>query len=178
MTFLNPVNVVKLFPLKEEMTVADFGCGNGHFSIEMAKILKPSGRIIALDIWKPALETLGFRAKMEGLFNIIEPRWANLEQPKGSGLPNNSCDLVLIANILFEVEKKEIIIEEAKRVLRPGGFLALIEWEPEKLPNKNFLYPFSRQESLSLLEKFGFKLERELSLGITHYGFLMKLPEE
>lgn len=176
--FLNPEAIVKLLPLKEEMTVADFGCGAGYFSLAIAKAIRPSGRVIALDIWKPSLEALEFRSKLEGLFNIIETKWANLEQEKGSGLPNDSCDLVLISNILFEIEKKDIIIEEAKRILKPEGFLVLIEWHPDKLPNREALFPIKREEALALVEKYGFKLERELSLGITHYGFLFKLPEK
>ncbi len=173
--FLNPTEVVKLLPLKEGMVVADFGCGNGYFSLEIAKKIKPTGKVIALDIWKPSLEALNFRAKLEGLNNIIETRWANLEQIKGSTLPDNSCDLVFIANILFEIEQKNVIIEEAKRILKPEGSLVVIEWEPEKLPNKNFLFPITKTETLELAEKLGFKLERELSLSVTHYGLLLKL---
>ena len=176
--FLNPTEVVKLLPLKEGMVVADFGCGNGYFSLEIAKKIKPTGKVIALDIWKPSLEALNFRAKLEGLNNIIETRWANLEQINGSTLPDNSCDLVFIANILFELEKKNVIIEEAKRILKPEGFLAVIEWEPEKLPNKNFLFPITKTETLELVEKLGFKLERELSLSVTHYGLLLKLTNK
>lgn len=173
--FLNPTEVVKLLPLKEGMVVADFGCGNGYFSLEIAKKIKPTGKVIALDIWKPSLEALNFRAKLEGLNNIIETRWANLEQINGSTLPDNSCDLVFIANILFEIEQKNVIIEEAKRILKPEGSLVVIEWEPEKLPNKNFLFPITKTETLELAEKLGFKLERELSLSVTHYGLLLKL---
>lgn len=175
--FLNPAEIVNLLPLKEGMVVADFGCGNGYFSLEIAKKLKPSGKVIALDIWKPSLEALSFRSKLEGVNSIIQTKWANLEIPKGSGLTNDSCDLVFITNILFEMENKEPIIEEAKRVLRPEGFLVLIEWNPDRLPNKNFLFPIPKQESSDLLEKFGFQIERELSLGLTHYGFLSKVKK-
>ena len=174
-SFLNPAEVINLLPLKEGMIVADFGCGNGYFTLEIAKRLRPAGRVLALDIWKPSLEALAFRSKLEGLNSLIETRWANLEMPKGSGLDDNSCDLVFIANILFEVEKKETIIEEAKRILKPEGFLVLIEWEPDKLPNKNLLFPITKQEALELLERFSFQIERELSLSITHYGLLTKL---
>lgn len=175
-SFLNPDEIVKALPLKEGMTVADFGSGAGYFSLAMARCLKPSGRVIALDIWKPSLEALEFRSKLEGLFNIIEPRWANLEGEKGSNLPNDSCDLVLVSNVLFEVEKKDNLIKEAKRVLKPEGYLVLIEWYPEKLPSPQKLYPLSKEECINLLEKSGFQIERELALGLTHYGFLTKLP--
>lgn len=176
-SFLNPDEIVKTLPLKEGMTVADFGSGAGYFSLAIAKCLKPSGRVISLDIWKPSLEALEFRSKLEGLFNIIEPRWANLEDEKGSGLPNDSCDLVLISNILFEVEEKEKLIQEAKRILKLEGYLVLIEWNPDKLPSQEKLYPISKDESVDLLEKSGFRVERELSLGLTHYGFLTKLVD-
>lgn len=176
--FLNPEEIVSVLPLKEGMTVADFGSGAGYFSLAIAKRLKPSGRVISLDIWKPSLEALEFRSKLEGLFNIIETRWANLEEIRGSKLPDNSCDLVLISNILFEIEKKENIIQEAKRILKPESYLVLIEWEPDKLPNREKLFPINKEEALILLEKSGFQLERELPLGLTHYGFLTKLVDK
>ncbi|MDD5760622.1 MAG: class I SAM-dependent methyltransferase [Candidatus Pacebacteria bacterium] len=177
-SFLNPEEIVKTLPLREGMTVADFGSGSGHFSLAMAKAVKPSGKVISLDIWKPSLEALEFRAKTEGVFNIIETRWANLEEERGSNLPNNSCDLVLIANILFEIENKENLILEAKRILKPEGYLALIEWYPDKLPAQQKLFPLNKEDALNLLEKLSFQLERELSLGITHYGVLAKLPKQ
>ena len=93
-------------------------------------------------------------------------------------MPNDSCDLVLISNILFEVEKKEKLIQEAKRVLKLEGYLVLIEWYPDKLPSQKKLYPINKDESVDLLEKSGFRVERELSLGLTHYGFLTKLVDK
>ncbi|GAI22359.1 unnamed protein product, partial [marine sediment metagenome] len=41
-SFLNPDEIVKTLPLKEGMTVADFGSGAGYFSLAIAKCLKPS----------------------------------------------------------------------------------------------------------------------------------------
>jgi len=177
MNFPNPSEITKLLPLKEGMKVADFGCGSGHFSLAIAKLIQPGGMVIALDIWKPALDSLKFRAKIAGLSNLIKTQWANLEEKHGSHLPNNSCDLVLVSNILFEVEDKDTIITEARRILKPGGFLVLLEWKPEKLPSQKSLYPLPKDDALALLEKYGFKLERELPLGITHYGFLAKLTK-
>ncbi|MDD3487798.1 MAG: class I SAM-dependent methyltransferase [Candidatus Pacebacteria bacterium] len=176
-TFFNPEEIIRTLPLKEGMVVADFGSGSGYFSLAMAKLVRPSGKVISLDIWKPSLEALEFRAKTEGLLPIIETRWANLEEERGSNLPNGSCDLVLIANVLFQVENKEKFLLEAKRVLKPESYLVVIEWNPDKLPAQKQLLPFSKEDALNLIEKSGFQLERELSLGITHYGFLAKLPK-
>lgn len=178
MVFLNPQEIVKLFPLKEGSVVADFGCGSGYFTLAMANLVKPSGKIIALDIWQPALDALSFRAKLEGLANVIQTKWANLEQERGSGLENQSCDLVLVANILFEIENKEVLIKEAKRILKNNGYLVIIEWQPDKLPSKEMLFPVSKEEAIAIVEKEGFTIERELSLGITHYGFLARIKKE
>ncbi len=175
MNFLNPDKVVRLLPLKEGMTVADFGCGSGYFSIAIAKVIQPSGKVIALDIWKQALESLNFRARTANLSHVVTTQWANLEKERGSHLTNDSCDLVLISNILFEVDNKNAIIAEAHRILKPEGILVLIEWEKDKLPSKEFLHSLSKDDALILLEKYGFKLERELALGATHYGFIAKL---
>jgi len=38
-SFLNPPDITNLLPLKEGMVIADFGCGNGYFTLEMAKML-------------------------------------------------------------------------------------------------------------------------------------------
>lgn len=178
MAFLNPQELVKLFPLKEGSVVADFGCGSGYFTLAMAKVVKSSGKVIALDIWQPALDALSFRAKLEGLANVVQTKWANLEIEKGSGLKNESCDLVLVSNILFEIENKEILIKEAKRILKNNGYLVIIEWYPDKLPSKEMLHPISKEEAMLLVEKEGFIIERELSLGITHYGFLAQIKKE
>ncbi len=175
MNFLNPSEVVKLLPLKEGMKVADFGCGSGYFSLAIAKFVQPGGKVIALDIWKPSLDSLKFRAQTAGLGSIIKTQWADLEKERGSQLPNNSCDLVLISNILFETENKEAVLKEARRVLKPEGFIALIEWEVNQLPSRELLHPIAKDDALILLDKYGFKIERELPLGPTHYGFLAKL---
>lgn len=101
-----------------------------------------------------------------------------MEKERGSGLNNDSCDLVLIANILFEIEQKNVLIKEAKRILKNGGYLTLIEWHPDKLPSKEMLSPISKEEAMGLVEQEGFKIERDLPLELTHYGFLAKIEKE
>ena len=173
--FLNPDEIVKLLPLKEGMVVADFGSGSGHFALAIAKLIQPGGKIIALDVYKPALESLQLRARTTGLQGVIRTQWADLESEQGSELQSHSCDLVLLANILFQSKNKISLIKEAKRVLKPNGLLVLIEWQKDKLPNQASLFPLSKEEAFDLAGKYGFQIERELSLGATHYGFIAKL---
>ncbi len=47
--FQNPRKIMKQF-LTDGLTVLDFGCGTGFFTIEIAKILENSGKVIAADL--------------------------------------------------------------------------------------------------------------------------------
>lgn len=172
--FLDPVSVVDSFELKEGMAIADFGCGAGYFTILLAERVGSSGKIYALDVQEYALDNVRAKAKINGLSNIETIR-ANLEVLGSSGLPNESQDLVLLANILFQSSKKTEIIREAKRVLKTGGRLIVIDWEKG---NGKFGPPDdSKMNSLGmsdLIQKDGLSFQRKIWAGQFHFGFIFK----
>ena len=127
--FLNVDKIASQLDVSLNETIADFGSGYGFFAVAFAKIVGPSGQIFAIDVLPTALEAVRSQAKINGLFNIKIIQ-GNLEKPNGSTLPGESCDMVFIANILFQVPDKPSLIEEAKRVLKQGGRLAVVEWKP------------------------------------------------
>jgi ubiquinone/menaquinone biosynthesis C-methylase UbiE len=45
----NPQKILVPY-VREEMTVLDIGCGPGLFSVEMARMVGKSGRVIAVDL--------------------------------------------------------------------------------------------------------------------------------
>src|SRR3989344_173721 len=114
--FMNPEVIVENFGLQPGMKVADFGSGAGYFTILMAKKVGEKGVVTALDIMESALETVRAKSSATGLKNLQTTR-ADLEVVGGSALPDNSQNVVLLANILFLSPKKEQIIQEASRVL-------------------------------------------------------------
>ncbi len=169
--FLNPEKVMEEFGIKEGMKIADFGCGAGYFAILMAKAVGENGRIYALDVLKTALESVRSRAKTEGLLNI-ETIWCNLEVLNGSKLKNESVDLVLLANILFQSPKKADIIKDAKGVLGSGKRMIIIDWQENQPmgPPKELIV--SRRLIRDIVEKEGFKFEKEFSAGSHHWGMI------
>ena len=173
-SFLNPKDIVKNLNLHDNMIVADFGCGSGFFSLAMANLIRPSGKIIAIDIWKPALDALNLKAKLAGVYNIIESKQIDLEQENNPTLTKETVDLVLISNMLFQTEQKEIVLQNAWNFLKKDGYLAILEWEPDKLPNAYALKPITKDELLALCQKVGFISDREIVSNETHYGILMK----
>lgn len=153
------------------MTAAEFGCGSGGFTIPLAKRLD-KGRVYGLDVQAEPLSALEGRADLENL-NNIETKRCNLEQEKGSNLPPNLLDVVLIPNVLFQVEDEEPLIKEAKRILKDRGQLLIIDWRPEVSVG-----PKGDRESASdmkvLAEESGFTTEQEFEPGNYHWGLILK----
>lgn len=169
---LKPVEILSQIEIRDNMIVADFGCGHGHFSIPLAK-MAPNGKIYALDIIKSALEVVKSQAELEKISNI-ETRHTNLEISGSSKLDNQSVDIVLLRNILFQSEKKEEIIKEADRILKEQGRIVLIEWIPgaSLAPKEGWL--ISNEQAQKLIENQGWTLDTELEMDNQHYGMIFK----
>ncbi|NTW14762.1 MAG: methyltransferase domain-containing protein [Candidatus Moranbacteria bacterium] len=174
MAFVDPRQVIGALPERPKGTIADFGCGAGYFSVEFAKAVGDEGNVIALDVLPSALDAVEGRIKTEGLRNITTKR-VNLERANGSGLGPSSVDWVILKDVLFQNAKKEILVGEIFRVLRPGGHAIIMEWAPVSGggigPDQELRVP---PEALKdLLRKAGFSDVRDLQVGAFHYGFLV-----
>ncbi len=122
--FLNPKKVIDEISLPEEASIADFGCGSGGWVIPLAKKMK-DGKIYALDVLKEALSALKGKAEMEKVYNI---RTVQCDVERGTDLQKGALDLVIMSNLLFQVDDKDAVIEEGKRVLRREGKLLVVDW--------------------------------------------------
>ncbi len=169
--FITPEKIIEQLEILPGAVVADFGAGHGFFSVPFAKKVGPSGQVFAVDILPAALSAVESRAKLEGLLNIKIIR-GNLEKPGGSTLDAGSCDLVFIANVLFQVPDKNSLINEALRVLKPGGRLAVIEWRPfiELGPQKQ--QRLGEEELKHLFLSKGLGEVKSIDAGSHHYGFI------
>ena len=164
--FINPEKILDQLDLKENITVCEFGCGSGMFSISLAKRLK-QGKVYGLDILEEKLEALKTRVSLENLLNI-EIVLSNIEEIGGSTLSDNSIDLVLIPNVLFQNENKKIIIEEAKRITKKGGEILIVDWKKE-IPSGPKEGTISIKEVKEIAEILNLKFKKEIEAGIYHY---------
>jgi len=172
--FLNPDAVVGEFGIVQGMRIADFGCGAGHIGILVAQQVGKDGYVTALDIMEDKLESIKARAKASGLENI-ETKRANLEVLGSTGLGDDTQDMVLLVNILFQSTKKADILKEAKRVLKSGGSVILVEW---KKGGGGFGPPDDLRTDTSAMETMftseNFTLVRPFNAGQFHYGIIFK----
>jgi ubiquinone/menaquinone biosynthesis C-methylase UbiE len=56
--------------VKKDQVVADLGCGPGYYSLILAKMVGPQGKVFAVDLDKKCIQTLEKKASKLGLFNI------------------------------------------------------------------------------------------------------------
>ncbi len=173
-SFIDPAAVLRQVEVAPGSSMADFGCGAGYFSFEFAKAVGPAGRVFALDILPAALEAVAGRAKALGLGCVTAKR-ANLEREGGSCLAPSSVDWVMLKDMLFQNTHQSVILSEAARVLKSGGYAIVIEWNPKASamgPEKALrIDPEALRE---LLAASGLSVEKTLSVGGYHYGFLVK----
>lgn len=169
--FLSPEETIKQLNIQKGMQVADFGCGAGYFVIPMAKAVDEQGKVYALDVLETALESVRSKAKIQGFFNIVARR-CNLETLSSSGIENNSIDLVLLSNILFQSDDKAGIIKEAVRILKKGGELAVVDWRENQPmgPSKDLIVPIDNVGTM--IEKEGMKFKQEISVDKYHWGMI------
>lgn len=179
--FMNPEFIVNEFGLQDGVSVADFGSGAGYFTIIIAQRVGKEGRVYALDIMETALDSVREKAKAAGLENVEAIR-TNLEVLGSSGLPDQSQDVVLLANILFQSDKKSEIIREAMRVLKENGSAIIIDWKKNAGAMPDGRQGFGPPDTLrtdeiamrSLATGEGLIFDRIFNAGQFHFGMIFK----
>jgi len=170
--FVNPIQILEQIPLRSTMTAADFGCGSGGWTVPLARKLE-DGQVWAIDIQEEPLSALESKAKLEGISNIRKVV-ADVEK-RIPQIPDSSCNLVLITDLLFQVDNKEGVFKEAKRVLMPGGRVLVVEWKPEGLFAPKEGAP-SKEKVKEMAQEVGFQLEKEFKAGDYHFGLVFLKP--
>ncbi|KKS08389.1 MAG: Methyltransferase type 11 [Parcubacteria group bacterium GW2011_GWB1_41_4] len=183
MKHLNYFNIIKLTimidikkiiqesEIKAGDRVADFGAGSGFIATEIAKTVGEKGELIAIDILAEPLEVIESKSKHLGLMNIRTIK-SDLEKENGSTLEANSTDAIMISNLLFQIERPEIIIKEAERISKQGGKIIAVEWLPEKMVSQGGNFSHSPQEIKKLFEGHGLNFVKEFVPGPNHYGLI------
>jgi ubiquinone/menaquinone biosynthesis C-methylase UbiE len=172
--FSQPEKNIEQFHVDPGMSVADLGSGAGFYSLALAKMVGTTGKVFAVDVQKDLLTKLQSEAHGQGI-NNIKIVWGDLDVAKGSTLPDQSVDRVVIANVLFQVEEKDNLIAEAHRILKPKGKLLFVDWSDSYGglgPHPNDI--IREDQAKSLFEAGGFSFEKDITTGDHHYGFVVQ----
>lgn len=150
---LPPQTILLQLGLQKGMSMADMGCGTGFFSLPAAKIVGRDAPVYAMDLSPEMLEIVSRRAAAEQIGNI-QPVQVEAYDFK---VENGAVRFGLISHVLHEIPQKERFLQEAFRILEPGGTLALLEWQPKNQQSGPSLAErIAPEEMEALLAKFGF----------------------
>jgi ubiquinone/menaquinone biosynthesis C-methylase UbiE len=104
-------------------TALDLGCGMGYFSIPLAQLVGPSGKVICVDLQEQMLAGVRRRAERAGVAERIQLHQAG---PRGMGL-DETADFALAFWMLHEVPDQAVFLTEVRTCLKPGGRLLVVE---------------------------------------------------
>jgi ubiquinone/menaquinone biosynthesis C-methylase UbiE len=169
--FVNPAEVVAQTGLMMSQVVADFGCGNGFYVLPAAQMVGPTGMVIAVDVQTAKLTATLSIANQFGYKNVRVIQ-ANLGKPL-LDIPMNSCDLVIIGNILHQTDHKEELIKNVYRILKSPGRVVAVEWKRTATPFGPPLERRLEQTKLEImLQSAGFRKDKDLLADGYHYAVL------
>jgi len=109
------------FGVQPGMTVVDYGCGPGRYTLRFSKIVGDSGKVFAVDIHELAIEAVKEKAARDGLGNI-QPVLAH---GYNTGLPDAIADRVFALDMFFGIRQPTEFLAELKRLIKPDGILVI-----------------------------------------------------
>jgi SAM-dependent methyltransferase len=123
-------HLVQILQLKPGSIVADVGAGSGEVSIAIARRAGPQGRVYSTEINPELLDKIRNLAKSERLANIIPIAGSEHD----TRLPSNCCDAIFLREVYHHLTDPFGMDRSLYRAIRPGGRLAIIDFEPNQLP--------------------------------------------
>ena len=123
--FQNPGKMLAPY-VREGMTVLDIGSAMGFFSIPMAEMTGPSGKVVCADLQPKMLAVLEKRARKAGVAGRIVPHLAAGDS-LNLGAYRGAVDFALASAVVHEVPSAGNLFREVFEVLKPGGVLLVAE---------------------------------------------------
>lgn len=167
LTWNNPAKIVAAVDIRPGDRVAEIGCGSGWFTFELERAVRPRGLVFALDMQPAMLQIL--RARRENWERI-------LTLPCGENdfeMDEGEVDVVFHANVLHECEDPARHLLEARRVLKTGGRLIVIDWhwaDEESQPGPSNTERIPVDDARALIEVAGFQIQDVQDVGPFHYA--------
>jgi ubiquinone/menaquinone biosynthesis C-methylase UbiE len=116
----------EVLSLEPGEVVADVGAGRGEWTLEMARRVGPSGRVFATEIDPERIRELRKSVAEAGLANVTVVEGT----PDDTRLPPGCCDAILLRHVYHHLADPTAMSASLLRALRPGGFLAVIDFNP------------------------------------------------
>jgi ubiquinone/menaquinone biosynthesis C-methylase UbiE len=144
------------------MTIMDLGCGPGFFSIEMAKMLNGSGKVIAADLQEGML--MKVKQKISGTA-LAQQIILHQCQNDRIGI-QGKADFILAFYMIHEVPDQLMLFSELKSILKPDGMMFIVE--PKFHVSKSAFETMAiliEKSGFEIIERPGITMSRALLIG-------------
>jgi ubiquinone/menaquinone biosynthesis C-methylase UbiE len=109
--------------IKEGMTVLDIGCGPGFFTMDIARMVGRSGRVIAADLQEGMLQRLRKKIRKTDLEGRITLHKC---EENGIGL-SETVDFITAFYMIHEIPDQAAFLKELRTILNPDGQVFIME---------------------------------------------------
>lgn len=107
--------------LRGDERILDIGCGLGQFSRLMAKHVAPEGHVLGIERDEEQIDTAKTLAIRAGEEKLVQFRLGNALELPLKEEEWGSFDIVHARFVLEHISTPEIVIEQMKKAVRPGG---------------------------------------------------------
>lgn len=175
--WLAPAELLTELDVHPGMTVGEIGAGMASYTLPIGRHVGPDGKAFAVE-WRPwVIDKLRTR-----LSNPAAPENIDLvvARPAETGIASASCDRVLFADIWHEIENRDAALDEARRILRPGGRLVILNWRPDALcpPGPPVEHRVSMRSTLCAVEMKSWSLLRSNTDALDGYLLVFEITDE
>src|SRR3954454_7712663 len=116
-------DVMQLAGVTHGMSVADVGAGEGYYTVRLARVVGPKGRVLAEDIVPEVRDQLSDRVQRERLDNVA----VKLGTPDNPTLPPLSFDRVFLVHMYHEVQSPYAFLWHMREGVKPGGLVVVVD---------------------------------------------------
>ena len=148
--------LIEALDIRAGQVICDMGCGNGFYTLELARRVGPRGLVYAVDVQPEMLHMLAERLVREGVRNV-RPVLGTAIDPR---LPQGAIDLVLCVDVYHEFSHPEAMLTKIRDSLATDGRLVLAEFRGEDpaVPIKP-LHKMTKAQVRAELEPAGYTLD-------------------
>lgn len=167
--------IIQRLGLKSGFKIADLGTGReGRMALAAGKVIGDHGVAYAVDVVKSILPAVANKATMHGI-NNVQTVWSDLEIYGATrSIPDNTLDVGFLVTTLFQSNKRQQIMAESHRMIKPGGKLVVVDWKPgagmplgpdeERRVHIDEVKEYAQELSMQLIEEF--------EAGAYHWGLI------
>ncbi len=143
------------------MIVGEAGAGDGYFTLPMAARVGPSGLVYANDISRRALSSLEEHARRQGVANV-RTVVGEEDDPR---FPRKDLDLLVVVHAFHDFSKPVEWLVNAKKYLRAGATVAIIDRDPDKGGGSHF---WTRERIEGYAASAGYELVKSVEVETDH----------